>query len=65
MTRLHHVPGAAVSKALRFFADAIDDGHIMACSLEWEPNRTARFTVVYAPGIDPVEVPGVAVEGDE
>ena len=66
-------PGTAVKLAGReAIAQAMDlllqhyrSGDVAAFSMESSPNGTARISAVYAPGVPPLELPGVAVEDDE
>ncbi len=67
MTKVHHVSGDAVAKALRQVADGVEEGIICGCSVEWNHGTgTARVAYVMAPGMDKdIELCGVLPESDE
>ncbi len=55
----------AVVEAMRLLANHYESGDVVDFSLGTSPMGTARVSAIYAPGVPPVELPGVAPEDDE
>lgn len=56
---------AAIGDALELLVVHYRAGDVEAFSIEVSPSGTARVTAVYAPGVEPVHLPGMTAEDDE